>query len=199
MSGSRLAVRRGRARPAAWRLAVWSWAALEPRMPSPDLVRHWALSIAAGLAIGGFLAGASWLALSEGPVRAPEQVLVTIPAGTAKRIAAGGAAPGIPSSVRLVAGDTLVLRNEDAVSHTIGGTTVAPGATLRVPLAAADRGTFLCTFHPGGTIGLDVRDRPEPWSIVPAVILLGLPIGIVIGAVSRVMRTLGRGDDAGDA
>lgn len=189
MSGSWVAVDRGLPAP-----SPRTWTAVRAGIRSPGLVRHWALSIGAGVALGAFLAGASWMALSEGPVRAPELVLVTIPAGTAELIAAGAPAPGIPKDVRLVAGDTLVLRNDDVASHTIGGTTVAPGATLRVPVAAADGGTFLCTFHPSGSIGLDVRERPDLGSTLPAVVLLGLPIGLVIGAVSRVMAGLARED-----
>lgn len=190
--------------PAACRPGLDSPPGLRAESGRPGLVRHWALSLTAGLTIGGFLAGASWLAFSEGPVRAPEQVLVTIPADTAERIAAGTATSAIPADLQLVAGDTLVLRNEDAVSHRIGGYTVAPGATLSVPLATAGGGTFrggtfLCTFHPRGSIGLDVRDRAEPWSILPAVILLGLPIGIVVGAVGWVMRGLDAADGAGGA
>jgi hypothetical protein len=124
---------------------------------------------------------------------------VTIPAGTAERIAAGAVASAIPTDLQFVAGDTLVLRNEDAVSHRIGRTVVAPGATLRLTLAAANGGTFLCSFHPRGSIALDVRDRAEPWSILPAVLLLGLPVGVVLGAVGWVVRGLDRTDGTGDA
>lgn len=69
----------------------------------------------------------------------------------------------------MAAGDRLVLRNEDTVGHRIDRTVVAPGATVRLTLAATDGGTFLCSFQPRGSIGLDVRDRAEPWSILLAV------------------------------
>ncbi|MDO8484542.1 MAG: hypothetical protein Q7S35_06310, partial [Candidatus Limnocylindrales bacterium] len=155
---------------------------------------HWTLSILAGLALGMTLGTVAWLALGAEVTRPPEHVVVTIPSDTAQRIAAGAPAPVIPADLQLVEGDTLVLQNADAFAHRIGGYTLAPGATLRIPVEAADGGTFACTFHASGSIALDVRPRNEPSGVVAAGLLLGLPLGLVLGGVSWVVRKL---DDPG--
>lgn len=180
----------GRRRSAGASVATWIG-----RLPIPP--RRLALSLAAGLLLGAGLSTASVLAAGDVFTRASEQVLVTIPAGTADRIARGEPGPAIPADLRFVAGDTFVLRNEDVAAHRIGGYVVAPGATLRVPLATADAGTFVCTFHPSGAIGLDVRGRPDPLSLILVTLLVGLPVGVVLAVVATVVSRLdGPGGDA---
>src|SRR3972149_8976977 len=67
--------------------------------------------MAAGTALAGFISAAAWVALSDGPLRAPEAVELLIPAGTAEAIEGGAAVSAVPADLWVVQGDTLTLRD----------------------------------------------------------------------------------------
>lgn len=115
-------------------------------------------------------------------------VELTIPPGTYERIRSGAALSPIPSTLELVQGDTLIVRNRDAVQHQIGPFAVPPRGMASIPLSRASSQSFLCSFHPAGVIGLDVRARSNPWALLWPTLLLGVPFGIVLGAVGTIVR-----------
>jgi len=157
---------------------------------------RWAACLAAGIGLAGFISAASWVALSDGPLRDPESVLVRIPAGTAEAIESGAAVSAIPANLRLVQGDRLVLRNEDLVPHSAGNYSVGPGTTLTLPLDRGSSGSLFCSFHPQGSIALDVRPRTSPLMILWPTLMIGLPLGLVSAGVLDVTRRLDAGDQA---
>jgi hypothetical protein len=144
-----------------------------------------------GLAMGTVLTVASALAAGWGTTRAPQVVAVTIPAGTAAEIAAGERSSPIPSTLRLVAGDTLLLHNGDVVSHRVGAYVIAPGATVAIPVVGGGGGTFFCSFHPSRSISLDVATPPDLRLLPLAALGFGLPIGGVLGALAALFRAWG--------
>ena len=150
----------------------------------------WLACMAGGLALAGFISAAAWVALSDGPLRAPDSVEIVIPEGTAAAIERGAAVSAIPRNLRLVEGDTLVLRNQDVVPHQIGSYSVGPGTTLSVPLANASSATLLCSFHPQGSIGLDVRPHTSALLVLWPTLIIGIPLGLVSGGVLAVTRRL---------
>lgn len=161
------------------------------KLPPWHIVR-WVLSLSAGILFAGGISLATWLAFSA--PGGPDEIAITIPAGTAERVAAGAPPPSIPDRLTFAPGDTLVLRNNDGVEHRIGSYNVPAGETLSVPLqtqAGSDR--FACTFHPAGAIGLDVRSPGSPLSMLLPALLLGTPLGIVIGAVWTILARLDTG------
>ena len=91
------------------------------------------------------------LALSEGfyfltrsdSEREPETFEVTIPAGTAERIAAGESGPEIPNTV-FVVGDTLTVHNLDSTSHELGPIWLPPGTSGSLTLGEANDFIFNC-------------------------------------------------------
>ncbi len=160
------------------------------RVPGWRDAAWWAGSLFAGVALAGGLSVASWFAFAGGPTRAPQFVEIVIPAGAAERVAAGERPPSIPSNFTFVVGDTLVLRNEDSVQHQIGGYTVPAGGVIQAPLRQASSQSFLCTFHPAGQVGLTVKGRSNPWSLLWPTFLLGIPLGLAFGAVATVLRRI---------
>lgn len=152
----------------------------------------------AGLAVGLVLSLAAATASGRLVERAPELVLVAIAPGTAERIASGASSSPIPADLRLRPGDTLVVRNDDTVAHGFGGYTIAPGTILSLPIAAADRGRFVCTFHPSGALALDVAEPTGPAEIATTSLLLGLPLGLLLGGLSLLVGRLdAAGQDSG--
>lgn len=153
-------------------------------------VAWWALSLFAGLALAGGVSVASWFVLSDGPTRAPGPVEIVIPEGTYDRIQSGAALSPIPSALELVQGDTLIVRNKDRVQHQIGSFSIPPGGVTSIPLTQASSQSFLCSFHPAGVIGLNVKARSNPWGILWPTFLLGVPFGVAMGAVGAILRTV---------
>jgi hypothetical protein len=157
------------------------------------VTKHWlrvALCLAAGAGVAGSISAAAWFALSDGPARSPQVVELVIPAGTAQRVAEGAAPPAIPRDLTFVQGDTLLVVNQDGARHRLGSLTVDAGSELRLPLETASSGTFLCTFHPQGSIGLIVKPRTNPLMLLWPTLLLGLPIGAVLAVVTHVLSRL---------
>jgi hypothetical protein len=150
----------------------------------------WALWLFAGLALAGGVSAASWFALNDAPARGPAPVELTIPAGTHERIRSGAALSPIPNTLELVQGDTLIVRNADSVQHRIGPFTIPPGGVASIPLTRASWQSFVCSFHPAGVIGLNVKARSNPWAILWPTFLLGVPFGVAFGALATVMRRI---------
>lgn len=93
----------------------------------------------------------------ENTARSPQDILLTIPDGTAAKVAEGQPAPGIPDEMTFVLGDVLVVRNEDSVAHTLGPLLVPPGASASLPLNEADNFSMNCSFSPSDFFGLNVK------------------------------------------
>jgi hypothetical protein len=163
---------------------------LRPRFPSGGRALLWVACLAGGIGLAGFISLASWVALSDGPLRDPESVEVRIPPGTAEAIQRGAAVSVIPGKLRFVQGDRLVLKNEDSVPHNVGNYSVGPGTSLTMPLDTASSSSFLCSFHPQGSIALDVRGRTSPLMVLFPTIVIGLPLGLVSAGVVEVTRRL---------
>jgi hypothetical protein len=150
----------------------------------------WAACLAGGIAVAGFVSVASFAALSDGPLRDPQSVEVRIPSGTSEAIERGAAVSVIPASLRFVQGDRLVLKNEDSAAHRVGAYSVGPGTSLTLPLDTASSFSFLCSFHPQGSIALDVRARTSPLMVLWPTLAIGLPLGLVAAGVVEVTRRL---------
>lgn len=93
----------------------------------------------------------------ENTARAPETIVLTIPAGTAAKVAQGEAPPEIPDEMTFVLGDVLVVRNLDEVAHTLGPLLVPPGSSASMPLNQADHFALNCSFSSSRYFGLNVK------------------------------------------
>lgn len=132
--------------------------------------------------------GAIWWMLLEPTPDFTEELV--IPAGTAARVAAGQPAPFIPSALSLPPGRELRVVNHDNVDHRVGAAVLPPGG-VAVLQAPSDSGEFVCTIHPGGSIGFSVEGRAGfiPTTAWPA-LGLGVPAGLIISFIITVTRRL---------
>jgi hypothetical protein len=176
---------------------------------SREIATFIGLALLVGAVIGGLLGFLAWRGLAAAAeARVAERVLVAIPAGTGERLATGGAAgaagasggtgdPALdagglpPSSLKLATGDTLVLRNDDTRAHQVGAYSIAPGAALELTVDAADSGTFRCSFNAAGSFALDVAPPLRPSTVIVPAILIGLPLGGIVGVVGWIARSIG--------
>jgi hypothetical protein len=96
----------------------------------------------------------------------------------------------IPAKWVFVAGDELVFRNEDLADHNVGPFWIPAGTTITIPLERASTYSYLCTVHPGGSIGLEVQPRNSWTRTLTPTLLLGVPIGGVLAVVVRLASRL---------
>jgi hypothetical protein len=149
-----------------------------------------AFSLALGLALGlAFYLGAQLFAGDLG-AQAPQRIELVVPRGTAARVAEGEDPPSIPSDLEFAVGDTLVVRNEDVVSHQLGPIWVPAGGTGRLTIRQAASYAYTCSFRRERTIDLRVRPQASIAAQSIAVAVAGLPIGILIGLYSLVLWPL---------
>jgi hypothetical protein len=139
------------------------------------------LALLGGLALSLAINASWWVFVFKD--RPPQRFELAIPAGTAERVAAGEAVPSIPSDMVLVAGDTLLVRNEDRVSHSVGPFWIPAGTTATIPFDTPSTAGFSCSINPAKFIGIEVQPRADGWMKLQAVVMLGLPLAGLIGMI----------------
>jgi hypothetical protein len=97
-------------------------------------------------------------AIRERFERRPEEISLTIPNGTAVRVAAGLEEPSIPDELSFVVGDSLIVYNDDVVPHELGPLFVPAGASAILQMEDASIFEYTCTFRPTSYLGLIVRE-----------------------------------------
>lgn len=116
---------------------------------------------------------------------------LTIPEGTAAKIAAGEPNFAIPNDIVLARAGELRIINNDIVAHTIAGRSVLPGETVDI-VASTHDGEFICSFHPGGALGFTVSGRGSLMTTIAVpTFILGLPIGLGLALAIAVARRIG--------
>jgi hypothetical protein len=139
-----------------------------------------------GIAIGAALSEISFIFLKEA-ARPPQAIYLTIPAGTAERVARGEQPPSIPKSMIFVVGDLLIVRNDDSVDHQLGPLWIPAGASAHLLMATEERLTYACSFQPGNNIGLDVREPLTLATRLYGIFFAGLPLGVLIAIYGLVI------------
>lgn len=128
--------------------------------------------------------------------RAPQTFEITIPTGTAERIAAGEAGPEIPNTV-FVVGDTLLVHNFDNVSHELGPIWLPPGTSGSLALGEANDFIYNCSFQSTQFLGLTVR-QATTWTARLSALWYGVPpILMFLLVYSFVLFPLRKEEDGG--
>jgi hypothetical protein len=84
-------------------------------------------------------------------------IQLVIPPGTAEKVASGQDEPILPKDMVFVAGDTLVVNNQDTASHQLGPLWVPAGASASLVLDRAENLVYSCSFQSTRYMGVDVR------------------------------------------
>ncbi len=162
-------------------------------MPTSPPVRRPLRIVGVLVAASAFVWGVSalGLVLLGRNVRGPRTIELVIPAGAARRVAAGANPLGVPRSLSFASGDLLVLRNDDAVPHRVGPSVVPPGGETTILMRPSTAGAFVCTVHPSGSLAFDVAPRASDLrlTLLPT-LLLGPPLGAVVLGIRRILRAL---------
>ncbi len=95
--------------------------------------------------------------LQNDTARAPMDVELVIPEGTAASVAAGNEGPSIPDEMTFVQGDVLVVVNHDTEPHSLGPLYVPPQTSASMHLDDADNFALNCSFNSTRYFGLNVK------------------------------------------
>lgn len=143
------------------------------------------LGLIAGLAISEI----SYLFLpnKQAAARAPMQIDLVIPPGTADKIEAGEFSSVLDDDRQFVEGDVLVVKNEDDVAHQLGPLFVPPKSSSRLSLDTANSYTYSCSFQSDKYVGLVVQPRVTFGTRMEGVLATGLPTGMMLMVYSYLM------------
>ena len=150
------------------------------------MIKRILLSMLIGLLVGVLISELSFIFLQE-TARPPREIVLTIPAGTAEKVARGEQPPSIPRDMVFVVGDTLVMKNEDNVDHNLGQLWIPANSSARLALNEEQNMAFECSFQAGSYFGLDVRQSLTWGTRIYGIFYAGIPLGILIALYSFVI------------
>jgi len=139
-----------------------------------------------GLLLGVAINEISFLSLQE-TARPPQEIVLTIPAGTAEQVARGEQPPSIPDNMLFVVGDVLTVKNDDAVDHKLGQMWIPANTSASLSLDQEENLAFECSFQPTKYFGLDVREPLTISTRIGGILFSGLPMGVLIAVYSTIM------------
>lgn len=149
------------------------------------VIKRILFSIALALLLGVLISEVPFLFLQE-TARAPREIILTIPAGTADQIANGEQPPSIPENMNFVVGDRLVVKNEDTVDHKLGPLWIPANSSAQLSLDQEESFAYECSFQPGQYFGLDVREPLTTGTRIYGILYIALPMAILIALYSFI-------------
>jgi hypothetical protein len=141
------------------------------------------VAIVLGLVIGTLVSEVPFLFLRE-TARAPRDIVLTIPAGTADEVARGEKPPSIPESMSFVVGDKLIVDNQDTVDHKLGPLWIPAHSRAELSLGQEESLAYQCTFQPGQYFGLDVGEPLTSGTRLFGILFVAIPMSILIAIYS---------------
>src|SRR5688572_5495556 len=154
--------------------------------PIQIVVKRILISLLVGLLLGVAIGEIPFIFLRE-TARPPQEIVLTIPAGTAEQISRGEQPPSIPENLIFVVGDTLVVKNEDSVDHKLGPLWIPANSSAQLSLDQEENLAYECSFQPGKYFGLDVRQPLTPRTRLYGIFYVALPMMILIALYSLVL------------
>jgi hypothetical protein len=152
-------------------------------MSFSTVARKILLSLLIGLLAGVVVSEIPFLFMRE-TAREPKSVVITIPPGTAERVAQGEQPPSIPDNMIFVVGDLLVVNNDDSVDHKLGPLWIPANSSAHLFLSQKENLAYECSFQPGNYFGLDVREPLTMGTRIYGILYAGIPLGILIALYS---------------
>ena len=154
--------------------------------PKNFVMKRLLLSTALGLLIGILVSEVPFLFLQK-TARAPREITLTIPVGTADQIARGEQPPSIPENMSFVVGDTLVVRNEDSKDHKLGPLWIPANSSAQLSLDQEESMAYECSFQPGKYFDLDVREPLTTKTRIFGILYVAFPMVILIALYSLII------------
>lgn len=154
--------------------------------PKNILIKRLLISLVLGLVVGAAVSEIPFIFLQE-TARPPQEVVLTIPNGTAEQVARGEQPPSIPDNMIFVVGDVLTVKNEDVVDHKLGTLWIPANASASISLGEEQNLLFECSFQPSNYFGLDVHEALTMQTRIFGILYAGLPMAVLIALYSLIM------------
>ena len=154
--------------------------------PRNILIKRLLISLVLGILIGVAVSEIPFIFLRE-TARAPQEIVLTIPLGTAEQVARGEQPPSIPADMIFVVGDTLIVKNDDTADHKLGPLWIPAHASAEMPLGEVGNLAYECTFQPNKYFGLDVYESLTASTRIYGILFAGLPMAVLIALYSIIM------------
>ncbi|MHB8134301.1 MAG: hypothetical protein ACYDH1_08780 [Anaerolineaceae bacterium] len=145
------------------------------------------ISLIISLIFGFLVSEGSFFILNQGEDFSNEDIVLTIPNGTAERIKNGLSVPSIPANIVFYQGDRIVVNNEDVVSHQLGPIWVPAGAQGVLTLQGTEKYSIACTFKPQKIMGIEVRNSVTNLVRFQGLLAVGLPSGVMLFLFSIIL------------
>ncbi len=143
----------------------------------------WAMLI--GLVIGAAINEVTFVLLRESS-RPPQTIELVIPPGAAEMVARGEQPPSLPASMTFVAGDVLLIRNQDSAAHQMGPLWIPAGSEARLTLETTGSFADACSFQSTNSFNFDVREPLTAWTRLRGILMAGVPLGILLSLYALV-------------
>jgi hypothetical protein len=151
--------------------------------PRSIVIRKIIVSVVLGLLFGVLVSEVPFLFLQE-TVRPPQEITLTIPAGTSEQIERGEQPPSIPENMTFVVGDKLVIKNEDSVNHKLGPLWIPANSSAQLSLDQEESLAYECSFQPTKYFGLDVHEPLTLGTRLFGILFVAFPMSIMIALYS---------------
>jgi hypothetical protein len=139
-----------------------------------------------GVAAAAIISEVAYHLLGEPGLRDPQTIVLVIPEGTAAKVAQGQSV--IPAGQAFVVGDVLQVKNEDSVTQTLGPLVIPPGSSASMKLDQIGNLNYTCSFQPTQYYGIEVQQALTIGMRIQASLLAGLPLGMILGIYSLVVK-----------
>ena len=146
-------------------------------VPKAILVRF-TLSMVVGLLVAFVVTEIGFRLEGNTISRAPKTVILVIPNGTSANVAQG--LDLIPSDMAFMLGDTLQIRNQDSVTHSLGPMVIPAGSTASLELNEAKNLAYTCSFETHKVFGIDVHQGLTTGTRIEGILLAGVPLGAML-------------------
>lgn len=151
-----------------------------------QVAKRVSIALLVGLLLGVLISEVPFIFLQE-TARAPKEITLVIPQGTAEQVARGEQPPTIPENMSFVVGDTLVVKNEDVSDHKLGPLWIPANSSAQLSLDEEQSFAFECSFQPGKYLGLEVNQPVTAATRIYGMLYVGAPLAILLALYSLVL------------
>lgn len=152
-----------------------------------SMIKRISIAVLLGITLGAVTMEIAYQLLKR-ENRAPQEIQLVIPAGTAESIAQGQTPPSIPEDMTFVIGDTLVVVNQDEVDHQLGPLWIPSGTSASLHLDTEQNYAFECSFQPTKVFGIDVLQPVTIGTRLVGMLFAGFPLGALFAVYSVLLQ-----------
>ncbi|MEA4906458.1 MAG: hypothetical protein GYA17_01855 [Chloroflexi bacterium] len=157
------------------------------KLTTKQIILRLAISMVIASVFGWVVSETSFNLTNADERQEPAEFDLVIPAGTAEKVERGEIISEIPTTMKFLEGDVLLVHNEDSVDHQLGPIWVPPGTTGVLRLEKPSSYNYACSFQATKIFGLDVEQRVTTWIRLQGILAIALPTGVLLWLYSLVI------------